>query len=112
MMGLPSSSPEGEISYTGQVGTLADITAKYDYATANVVVESVTNGQINVSGPPSFLSKDRRIQERKLYTENLPDLSLPIGRGCFCRSCSLHYISKKTAKKFAYVVISSYFCSA
>ncbi len=32
----------GEMDYTGQVGTLADIAAKYDYATATVTVESVS----------------------------------------------------------------------
>ena len=32
----------GELDYTGQVGTLADIAAKYDYATATVTVASVS----------------------------------------------------------------------
>ncbi len=38
----------GELDYTGQVGTLADIAAKYDYATATVTVASVSaTGNIN-----------------------------------------------------------------
>ena len=32
----------GELDYTGQMGTLADIAAKYDYATATVTVASVS----------------------------------------------------------------------
>ena len=38
----------GALDYTGQVGTLADIAAKYDYATATVTVASVSaTGNIN-----------------------------------------------------------------
>lgn len=36
----------GALDYTGQVGTLADIAAKYDYATATVTVKSVSGGDI------------------------------------------------------------------
>ncbi len=44
----------GDISYSGQLGTLANIAANFDYATANVEVESVTDGNINVSGTTNF----------------------------------------------------------
>lgn len=36
----------GALDYTGQVGTLEDIAAKYDYATATVTVKSVSGGDI------------------------------------------------------------------
>lgn len=36
----------GDITYAGQKGTLADIAAKYDYATATVTVKSVSGGDI------------------------------------------------------------------
>ena len=36
----------GDITYAGQKGTLADIAAKYDYATATVKVKSVSGGDI------------------------------------------------------------------
>ena len=44
----------GEKDYTGQVGTLADIAAKYDYATASVTVASVTGGNITTTGKANF----------------------------------------------------------
>ena len=44
----------GAFDYTGQVGTLADIAAKYDYATASVTVASVTNGNITTTAAASF----------------------------------------------------------
>ena len=42
------------ITFEGQKGTIADIAANYDYATANVTVASVANGQISVSGTTTF----------------------------------------------------------
>ncbi len=44
----------GDISYSGQVGTLADIAANFDYATADVTVASVSGGNITVSGTTNF----------------------------------------------------------
>ncbi len=44
----------GDISYSGQLGTLADIAANFDYATAGVTVASVSAGNIAVSGTTNF----------------------------------------------------------
>ena len=44
----------GARDYSGQVGTLADIAAKYDYATASVTIASVTNGNITTDDVASF----------------------------------------------------------
>lgn len=44
----------GAISYAGQVGTLADIAAKYDYATASVTVSNVSGGNIATTGNADF----------------------------------------------------------
>ena len=44
--------------YTGQVGTLADIAANYDYATASVTVTSVDgSGNITVNEPATFTNQ-------------------------------------------------------
>ena len=42
------------ITFEGQKGTIADIEAIYDYATANVTVASVANGKISVDGTTTF----------------------------------------------------------
>lgn len=48
----------GKPDYTGQVGTLADIAAKYDYATATVTVDKVDDtGDITVDGPVTFTNQ-------------------------------------------------------
>ncbi len=47
----------GDISYGGQIGTLADIAANFDYATADVTVASVDNEQIRVDGTTTFQSQ-------------------------------------------------------
>ncbi len=48
----------GTISYAGQVGTLDDIAANFDYATADVTVASVDgSGNISVSGTATFQNK-------------------------------------------------------
>lgn len=52
----------GTISYSGQKGTLADIAANYDWATANVTIASVTNGEINVTGPVEFQNQQAIIK--------------------------------------------------
>ena len=44
----------GEKDYTGQVGTLADIAEKYDYATATVTVASVSDGNITTADNAVF----------------------------------------------------------
>lgn len=54
----------GEISYSGQKGTLADIAANYDYATATVKVESISpSGNINpVAETTTFNNQQAIIQ--------------------------------------------------
>lgn len=43
---LDLTFPRADIDYTGQVGTLADIAAKYDYATATATITSVNGSTI------------------------------------------------------------------
>lgn len=52
----------GTISYAGQTGTLADIAANYDWATASVTIASVDNHGISVSGPVNFESQQTIIK--------------------------------------------------
>ncbi len=59
----------GDISYSGQLGTLANIAANFDYATAGVTVESVTDGNINVSGTASFTNQQAIIKFTLLNSE-------------------------------------------
>ena len=48
----------GDISYTGQVGTLEDIAANFDYATATVTVDNVDgSGNITVNEPATFTNQ-------------------------------------------------------
>ncbi len=48
----------GEPVYTGQVGTLADIAANFDYATATVTVNNVDgSGNITVNEPATFTNQ-------------------------------------------------------
>lgn len=48
----------GDISYDGQTGTLADIAANFDYATATATIASVdANNRITVSDHVSFVSQ-------------------------------------------------------
>ncbi len=48
----------GDISYDGQIGTLADIAANFDYATATATIASVDgDNRISVSGHVSFVSQ-------------------------------------------------------
>ena len=52
----------GARDYTGQVGTLADIAAKYDYATATVEVESVSpTGNINPKAATTTFTNQQAI---------------------------------------------------
>ena len=44
----------GDITYAGQVGTLADIAANFDWATASANVASVVDGKITVAGDVTF----------------------------------------------------------
>ena len=46
---LSLSIPRIDRDYTGQDGTLETIASSYDYATANVNVSSVTDGNVSVS---------------------------------------------------------------
>lgn len=47
----------GAIDYTGQVGTLDDIAANYDYATASVTVASVNDGNITPKDDANFVNQ-------------------------------------------------------
>jgi hypothetical protein len=49
--------PRQEFTYAEQVGTLADIAANFDYATASVTVASVNSGKITVDGTTVFASQ-------------------------------------------------------
>lgn len=52
----------GELDYTGQVGTLEDIAAKYDYATATVTVASVSaTGNINPTAATTSFTNQQAI---------------------------------------------------
>ncbi len=44
----------GDITYVGQVGTLADIAANFDWATASATVASVEDGKISVADNVTF----------------------------------------------------------
>lgn len=44
----------GALDYTGQVGTLEDIAARYDYATATVTVASVSGGNVTTTAAANF----------------------------------------------------------
>lgn len=46
---LDLTFPRADIDYTGQVGTLADIAAKYDYATATATIISVNGSTIGAN---------------------------------------------------------------
>lgn len=53
----------GDISYTGQTGTLADIAENFDWATANVTIANVTdNGATTISGSIDFESQQAIIK--------------------------------------------------
>ncbi len=52
----------GAISYSGQKGTIADIAANFDYATANVTVSSVTNGKITTNNHANFANQQAIIK--------------------------------------------------
>ena len=47
----------GNISYDGQVGTLTDIAANFDYATATVTVNSISGGNITTTGTANFVNQ-------------------------------------------------------
>ena len=60
----------GDITYVGQKGTLADLAANFDWATATVNVESVEGGQIIVSRAIDFQSQ-QAIVKFKLKKESV-----------------------------------------
>ena len=51
----------GEITYAGQLGTLADIAANFDWATANVEVASVSAGNINPKAATTTFTNQQAI---------------------------------------------------
>ncbi len=60
---LTLQTPEsGDVSYSGQKGTLFDIALNFDYAKADVTVASVTDGNINTSGTATFTSQQAIIK--------------------------------------------------
>jgi len=52
----------GDITYAGQLGTLADIAANFDYATASVTVASVTDGNITSTADANFVNQQAIIK--------------------------------------------------
>ena len=51
----------GDITYAGQLGTLADIAANFDWATANVEVASVSAGNINPKAATTTFTNQQAI---------------------------------------------------
>lgn len=49
--------PREEVDYTGQVGTIADIAAKYDYATAVAKIDKIEGENISASAPVTFTNQ-------------------------------------------------------
>ncbi len=49
--------PRQEWSYTGQVGTIADIAAKYDYATATAHITAIDGSNISASSSVTFANQ-------------------------------------------------------
>ena len=49
--------PREEVDYTGQVGTIADIAAKYDYATAVANIDNIEGENISATAPVTFTNQ-------------------------------------------------------
>ena len=49
--------PRQDMDYTGQVGTLADIAAKYDYATATAHIDQISGSGISATSPVVFTNQ-------------------------------------------------------
>ncbi len=49
--------PRSDYSYDGQIGTLADIAAKFDYATATANVDEIEVGKITATAPVTFTNQ-------------------------------------------------------
>ena len=49
--------PRQEWSYTGQIGTIADIAAKYDYATATAHITAIDGSNITASSSVTFVNQ-------------------------------------------------------
>lgn len=49
--------PRKEVDYTGQVGTIADIAAKYDYATAVANIDKIEGENISATAPVTFTNQ-------------------------------------------------------
>lgn len=49
--------PREEVDYTGQVGTIADIAAKYDYATAVANINKIEGENISATAPVTFTNQ-------------------------------------------------------
>lgn len=67
----------GDITYTRQLGTIDDIQANFDWATADVTVSSVTNGQIYVSGTTGFINQQAIVKFTLLDSDGSPLIPNP-----------------------------------
>jgi hypothetical protein len=47
----------GDLDYTGQVGTIDDIAAKYDYATATASINGINGNVITATSPVTFVNQ-------------------------------------------------------
>lgn len=56
-LGLTLQFPREEVDYTGQVGTIADIAAKYDYATAVANIDKSEGENISATAPVTFTNQ-------------------------------------------------------
>lgn len=63
--------PRQNIDYTGQVGTIEDIAAKYDYATATARVTSVNDGNISAN-PVTFDNQQAIVKFVLQNSEGMP----------------------------------------
>lgn len=56
-LNLTLQFPRKEVDYTGQVGTIADIAAKYDYATAVANINNIEGENISATAPVTFTNQ-------------------------------------------------------
>ena len=70
--------PRKDWDYTGQVGTISDIDAKYDYATTTepVKIYSVTANEIDNASKQVFFQKEQAIVQFTLFNKDNNDAAL------------------------------------
>lgn len=77
----------GSITYEGQLGTISDIAMNYDYASASVYVESIIEGNINVSGVTVFSNQQAIVKftlrdvDGSILPENPSSITVSYGSG-------------------------------